>query len=121
MNKQKLAEKWIAAWNAHDLPSIMALYSSNIQHTSPSIAKYYQLEGNTIKDKALLQSYFQMALEKNPSLHFDLQHILEGNQSVVLVYGRMQTKLAGEYLEFDETGLIVRSCSHYKAVVGEKC
>ncbi len=116
MNKQALAEKWITAWNTHDLPSIIALYSNNIAHTSPSIAKYFQLEDNTIKSKDLLRSYFKIALERNPTLHFNLRHILEGNHSVVVLYKRMQTKLAGEYLEFDKEGLIVRSCSHYTAL-----
>jgi hypothetical protein len=35
----KLANEWIAAWNAHDLDSIMAHYDDAIRLTSPVAAK----------------------------------------------------------------------------------
>lgn len=116
MNKQQLAHQWIAAWNAHDLAAIMACYAENIEHTSPKIVAYFNITDSTLRGKKLLQSYFEQALQNNPTLHFDLEHILEGHNSVVLIYKRMNTALAGEYLEFDEKGLIVRSKSHYKGI-----
>ncbi len=117
MDKKTISLKWISAWNNHDLEVIMSLYSNKIEHTSPSISKYYELEDNTIKDKILLKAYFEKALSKNPALHFDLLHILEGESSVVLLYKRMNTKLAAEYLAFDKRGLIIKSKSHYTAII----
>lgn len=116
MNLQQLADQWIAAWNNHDLAAIMACYAENIEHTSPKIAAYFNMADSTIRSKLQLQSYFEQALQNNPSLHFDLEHILTGHNSVVLIYKRMKTALAGEYLEFDDEGLIVRSRSHYKKI-----
>ncbi|MGB0930105.1 MAG: nuclear transport factor 2 family protein [Chitinophagales bacterium] len=116
MTKQQLAHQWIAAWNNHDLAAIMGCYAESIEHTSPKIAAYFNMADSTLRNKALLESYFKQALQKNPTLHFDLQHVLEGHNSVVLIYKRMNTALAGEYLEFGETGLIVRSRSHYKLI-----
>ena len=59
MNKQTLAQKWIAAWSAHDLAAIMACYAENIEHSSPKITTYFNTADSTLRDKNLLQSYFK--------------------------------------------------------------
>lgn len=90
----------------------MSLYDEAIEHTSPKIARYYNLENNTIKDKLLLKSYFEKALTAFPDLRFDLIHILEGQDSCVVLYKRMGTELVAEYLEFNQNQLIVKSKAH---------
>lgn len=105
--------RWITAWNQHDLDAILALYSPTIRHTSTKISTYFDVSDNTLEGKENLRSYFQQALANNPNLTFDLTNILVGESSVVVLYIRMGKNLAGEYLEFDEEGLIIRSRSHY--------
>ncbi|MEM7369079.1 MAG: nuclear transport factor 2 family protein [Bacteroidota bacterium] len=113
MNKASIAHQWIDAWNRHDLQAVMKLYSEDIQHVSPKIARYLEVEGNRLQGKDALHSYFEQALSNNPALEFDLHHILEGQQSMVLIYRRNGTQLSGEYLELNQQGLIMSSRSHY--------
>lgn len=114
MNKKDLALRWLTAFNSKNLTAIMACYHPTIEHTSPKIGRYFPNYGNTIKGKTMVEEYFTKALANNPNLYFNLQHVLEGVRSVVLVYQRMENDLAGEFLEFNEEGLIIKSCSHYR-------
>ncbi len=110
------ADAWFAAWNAHDVDGIMALYAEGIEHTSPFIVRYTP-EGQTppksIKGKAGVGAYFARALERNPDLKFIPMHVTVGMESVILVYRRMNGDLAAEIFVFDENGRVSRSISHY--------
>lgn len=110
------ATAWYAAWNAHDVEKIMALYAEGIDHTSPFIARYTpagEKPPRSIKGKAGVKAYFARALAKNPDLKFIPMHLTVGMESVILVYRRMNGDLAAELFAFDDTGLVERSISHY--------
>lgn len=113
IDKQDIAKQWISAWNQHDLEAIMRLYAEEIEHISPKIDRYFKQANSRRQGKADLQAYFELALTHNPSLHFELRHILEGKASLVLIYRRNGKDLSGEYLELNEQGLIIHSRSHY--------
>jgi ketosteroid isomerase-like protein len=69
----KLAEHWIAAWNAHDLESIMTHYEDAIELTSPVAAQLLGTPAGKVNGKANLRAYFQRGLEAYPELHFALR------------------------------------------------
>jgi ketosteroid isomerase-like protein len=37
---RKLANDWVAAWNAHDLEAILGHYEDDVELTSPAVAHY---------------------------------------------------------------------------------
>ncbi len=111
------ADRWYAAWNAHDLDAIMACYEPTIEHSSPFI-KRYNAGMPDENDSALrgidrVRDYFRRALERNPTLRFDPMHTTTGLESVLLVYRRMSGDLAAEVFFLSPRGLIQRSVSHY--------
>src|SRR6266404_4623999 len=59
----KLAEHWIAAWNAHDLEQIMAHYEEAIELTSPVAAQLLGTADGKVVGIANLRAYFQRGLE----------------------------------------------------------
>ena len=111
------ARAWFAAWNAHDVERVMALYAEGIEHSSPFIARYAVDErgkqAKAIVGKKAVGEYFARAIERNPTLRFDPMHVTVGLESVILVYRRMSGDLAAEVFVFDEAGKVVRSVSHY--------
>ncbi len=107
------AEKWYAAWNAHDIDGIMACYSPAISHSSPFIKRYNNSDDVALVGIPAVREYFARALERNPTLRFDPMHVTVGVESILLVYRRMNGDLAGEVFFLDGQGLIVRSVSHY--------
>lgn len=110
---QAFAQRWYAAWNAHDLDAIMACYHPAIEHSSPFIKRYNGTDDLALKGLAVVRDYFRRALERNPTLRFDPLHITVGLQSIILVYRRMNGDLAAEVFILSADGLILRSVSHY--------
>jgi hypothetical protein len=82
----KLAEHWIAAWNAHDLDLLMTHYEDAIELTSPVVAQLLGTPDGKVIGKANLKAYFQRGLATYPELHFRLDDVLLGVSSLVLFY-----------------------------------
>jgi ketosteroid isomerase-like protein len=78
-----LANDWVAAWNGHDLDLIMTHYEDAIELTSPVAARLLGISDGKVVGKANLRAYFQRGLEAYPELHFRLEDVLWGVNSVV--------------------------------------
>lgn len=111
----KLAEHWIAAWNAHDLDLIMTHYEDAIELTSPVAARLLGTAGGKVVGKANLRAYFQRGLEAYPELHFHLQDVLWGLNSVVFYYTNQKGTRTGEFMELSAIGRVTRVVAHYSA------
>ena len=81
-----LATAWIAAWNAHDLDSIMSHYEDAIELTSPVAAQLLGIPGGKVVGKPNLRTYFERGLAAYPELHFHLEDVLSGVSTLVLYY-----------------------------------
>ncbi|CAN5832807.1 nuclear transport factor 2 family protein [soil metagenome] len=107
------AASWYAAWNAHDLPEIMAHYAPAIRHSSPFIKRYNDSDDLFLEGIPAVSEYFARALQRNPTLRFDPLYATVGLESCILVYRRMTGDLAAEAFFFDAHMKVVRSVSHY--------
>jgi predicted ester cyclase len=110
-----LANHWIAAWNAHDLDLIMTHYEDVIELTSPVAGQLLGTPGGTVVGKVKLRAYFQRGLEAYPDLHFHLEDVLCGVNSVVLYYTNQKGTHTGEFMELSAAGKVVRVVAHYSA------
>jgi predicted ester cyclase len=109
----KLANHWVAAWNAHDLDLIMTHYEDAIELTSPIAAQLLGTPEGKVVGKANLRAYFQRGLQAYPDLHFRLDDVLWGMSSVVLYYRNQKGTHSGEFMELSATGKIVRVVANY--------
>ena len=110
-----LANHWVAAWNAHDLDLIMTHYDDPIELTSPVAADLLGTPGGKVVGKANLRAYFQRGLEAYPELHFHLEDVLRGVNSVLLYYKNQKGTRTGEFMELSANGKVVRVVAHYSA------
>ncbi|MFB6455469.1 nuclear transport factor 2 family protein [Chitinophaga sp. Hz27] len=110
----EVATAWLEAWNAHDMDAIMSHYDDEIEFYSPIIVRINNDPAGRIKGKAALRSYFERALAAYPELHFELYHILEGINSLVLYYKSVNNSLSAEMMVLNEKGLIAQVRAHYK-------
>jgi predicted ester cyclase len=110
-----LAKHWVAAWNAHDLDSIMNHYEDAVELTSPVAVQLLGTSGGKVIGKANLRAYFQRGLEVYPQLHFHLEDVLWGVSSVVLYYTNQKGTHTGEFMELSATGKVARVVAHYSA------
>lgn len=111
----KLAEHWIAAWNAHDLDLIMTHYEDAIELTSPAAAQLLETPGGKVIGKANVKAYFQRGLEAYPELHFRLDDVLLGVTSVVLFYANQKGTHTAEFMELSPAGKVTRVVANYSA------
>jgi hypothetical protein len=110
-----LANHWVAAWNAHDLDLIMTHYDDAIELTSPVAAQLLDTAGGKVVGKANLRAYFQRGLEAYPELHFHLQDVLWGLNSVVFYYTNQKGTRTGEFMELSAIGRVTKVAAHYSA------
>lgn len=120
MNKQQaasFAREWIEAWNAHDLSRALSHYAEDFQKSSPFIAVVTGGASGTLTGKERIAAYWRAALEKMPDLRFELESVLTGADSLVIVYRTNHGRQAAEVFFFDESGLVTRAAAHYAAAV----
>ena len=109
----KLANYWVAAWNAHDLDLIMTPYEDAIELTSPVAARLLGTSDGKVTGKANVRAYFQRGLEAYPELQFRLEDVLWGVNSVVLYYTNQKGTRTGEFMELSATGKVARVVANY--------
>ena len=111
----KLAEHWIAAWNAHDLELIMTHYEDAIELTSPVAAQLLGTPAGKVNGKANLRAYFQRGLAAYPELHFSLDDVFLGVSSVVLLYTNQKGTRTAEFMDLSAIGKVARVVANYSA------
>src|ERR1039458_7481691 len=111
----KLANDWVAAWNAHNLDMIMAHYEDAIELTSPVAAQLLGTTDGKIVGKANLRAYFQRGLAAYPDLQFRLENVLWGVNSVVLYYANQKGTRSAEFMELSATGKVERVVANRKS------
>lgn len=111
----KLAYHWVDSWNAHDLDLIMSHYEDEVELTSPVAAQLLGAAGGKVVGKANLRAYFQRGLEAYPELHFQLEDVLWGVNSVVIFYRNQTGAHTAEFMELSATGKVARVTAHYSA------
>jgi ketosteroid isomerase-like protein len=106
------AQEWVDAWNSHDLERILSHYSDVFEMSSPYIAQIAGEPSGVLKGKAAVAAYWAKALERMPTLRFELHSTLVGAESLVIYY-RGARGMAAEIFFFDPQGKVARSCAHY--------
>jgi ketosteroid isomerase-like protein len=109
---EKFSTQWIEAWNSHDLDRILSHYSDDFEMSSPYIAQIAGEPSGTLQGKAAVGAYWAKALERTPTLRFELIQTLAGVDSVTIYY-RGARGLAAEVFFFGADGLVVKACAHY--------
>ena len=109
---REFAHEWVEAWNAHDLPRILSHYHDDFEMSSPLIRTLMNEPSGTLQGKQAVGVYWELALSRQPQLHFSLENILVGANSITLSYQGVRG-LSAEVFLFDEQDIVVRSFAHY--------
>jgi predicted ester cyclase len=109
----KLANDWLAAWNAHDLDLIMEHYEDAVELTSPVVEQLLGSTDGKVVGKQNLRTYFQRGLNASPELHFHLEDVLWGLNSVVLYYTNQKRTRTAEFMELSKHGKVTRVVASY--------
>ncbi len=105
---RRLAEEWIEAWNAHDLDTIMALYSPEIVFQTPTVIDTLGIADGRVSGADALREHFERGLQRLPDLHFELERIYVGVRSIAITYRWADGTPVAELHEYDDDALIER-------------
>jgi len=111
----KLAEHWVAAWNARDLELIMTHYEDGVELISPVAAQLLGAPGGKVTGKVNLRAYFEKGLAAYPELQFQLEDVFWGVSSVVLCYKNQKGTRTAEFMELSAAGKVARVVANYSA------
>lgn len=112
------ALEWIAAWNARDVPAVLARFADDVEFRSPKAA---MITGNgTVHGKAALEAYWNEALRSVGTLRFVFEASSWDSEARTLVIRYVaelgaQRTLAAEILDLDDHGRARRGTALYGA------
>lgn len=112
------AADWVAAWNRHDLPAILAHYAEDFEFSSPLIRDIAGEPGGVLRGRAAVGAYWAKGLALLPDLRFELVDVLCGVDGLTLYY-RGHRGMVAETFRFGADGLVVEARACYACAGGE--
>jgi ketosteroid isomerase-like protein len=107
-----IALRWFAAFNAHDLEALLALYADTAQHYSPKLKVRKPETRGLITGKPMLRAWWRDAFDRLPSLRYEVVKLTADDEQVFMEYIRHvngeEDLRVGEVLAIS-SGLIVSS------------
>ncbi|MFZ4601676.1 MAG: nuclear transport factor 2 family protein [Caulobacterales bacterium] len=107
------AARWYAAWNARDLDAIFALYSEEIEFSSPFVSALGFGPMGVVHGHGMLKVYVEAVLSRVPDLKFEPVALCAGARGHTLIYRTHAGVLVAETHEVD-AGRIVRADTFYE-------
>jgi len=111
----RFAAEWVAAWNAHDLPRVLAHYAEDFEMASPRIVNVAGEPSGRLRGKPAVAAYWAKAMSGGPSLHFEPLEVLLGADGLALRYRNHHGQTAVETFEFDKDRKVVRAAAYYSS------
>ncbi|MBY0244704.1 MAG: nuclear transport factor 2 family protein [Sphingobacteriaceae bacterium] len=109
---EKIATNWLQAFNNHDLENLLSLYDEKAQHYSPKLKIKFPETQGLIVGKEELRKWWKDALERLPTLYYQVTSLTANEKQVFMEYVRIvdgePNMLVAEVLEI-ENNLIVKS------------
>jgi len=111
------ADEHVATWNRHDLEAILALYTDDVELTSPLAERV--IGTSTIRGRDEVRKYFEAALTRFPDLRFELVNAYGSVGSATLVMRTIEGRTVAEVLTLEPDLRISRVIAHYEPARSE--
>ena len=85
---EQLGRAWLAAFNAHDVDTLVAIYAAGATHTSPKIRALHPTTGGKLVGHAALKQWWTEALQRLPTLRYEELTVTANDDRVFLEYLR---------------------------------
>ncbi len=108
----KFSAEWLDAWNAHDLEAILAHFADEVVFSSPLALQIVEGSDGVLRGKEALRAYWREGLRRNAELHFEIEDLYLGVDTIVIHYRNQSGALVNEVLTF-EGPLVVEGHATY--------
>ena len=113
---KRIALRWFAAFNAHDLEALLDLYADDAQHFSPKLKVHQPDSKGLIRGKAALRAWWKDAFERLPSLRYEVVKLTSDSEQVFMEYIRHveneEDLRVGEVLEIVRGSIVASRVYH---------
>lgn len=113
LDASAFSRQWVRAWNDHDVEAVLAHFHDDVLFSSPVAAEMFPETGGVIRGKPALRHYWSGALERLTDLHFVVEAVYRGIDTVVINYRNQNGGLVNEVLRFGDDGLVVEGHGTY--------
>jgi hypothetical protein len=96
------SQQWTQAWNAHDVEAVLQHFHEDVVFTSPVAAKLMPESAGVIRGKYALRRYWAAAVQRITDLHFVVEGVYQGIDTLVINYRNQHNDLVNEVLKFDD-------------------
>ena len=94
------AAEWLAAWNAHDIEAVLEHFHEDAVFTSPFAAQLLPETHGRLTGKPAIRAYWTAGIARIPDLHFTLDTVFVGVDSIVIAYVNQKQVRVSEILKF---------------------
>jgi ketosteroid isomerase-like protein len=113
---RRIAEDWVAAWNARDLERILSHYAEDVVFLSPSVVTRYGEPTGVLRGKHALREHFRRGLETfGANVRFTIMDVLSGVNGYTVYYSRENGAAVVDTVIVDALGKGVQVHAHYHA------
>lgn len=113
---RRIAEDWVAAWNARDLERILSHYAEDVVFSSPSVVTRYGEPTGVLHGKHALREHFRRGLETfGANVRFTILDVLSGVNGYTVYYSRENGAAVVDTVVVDALGKGVQVHAHYRA------
>lgn len=112
LDAKVFSEQWVEAWNAHDVEAVLEHFADSVVFTSPIAAQLLPTTKGRVDGKEALRDYWISALRNYPELHFTVEAVYAGIDTIVINYRNQLGGLVNEVLRFAD-GLVVEGHGTY--------
>ena len=88
MTPLEIARAWLAAFNAHDVDALVALYAEDAAHTSPKIRTLHPESDGKLVGRAALAAWWRAANARLPGLRYQATAIVADGERAIIEYVR---------------------------------
>jgi ketosteroid isomerase-like protein len=97
---QQFTDAWLDAWNTHDIEAILSHFHDDVVFSSPVAQQIVEDSGGYVRGKDELRAYWTEGLRRNEDLHFTLEGIYVGVDTLVINYRNNADRRVNEVLVF---------------------
>jgi ketosteroid isomerase-like protein len=83
-----IAKRWLAAFETHDLDSLIALYANDARHTSPKLRVLRPETGGFLIGRDALRDWWRDAFTRLPQLRYEEKSLTADGERVFMEYLR---------------------------------
>ncbi|MBP2160410.1 MULTISPECIES: nuclear transport factor 2 family protein [Asticcacaulis] len=100
IDPKTFAESWCAAWNARDIEAVLAHFHDDATFTSPFARRIWPDSPGVFSGKPAIRAYWTEGLKMVPDLHFRIETVFSGVDTVVIHYVNQAGRHVAEVLTF---------------------